>query len=149
MNIENTGGRVTPYGPGRRNGKFGGDVAEHGPVTSYKYEFDFDQLPGFDLTDNDMVLKIPAGSLIKEVYLKVKENFTGATAVDAGLEQPDGTAIDLNGLVVGAAATAGNTLVGTGALVGTVTIDEAIVNVALTGTATAGKAELIVRFVAQ
>lgn len=144
---EDIDGRQTFFGPGRTQNEFGGDIAKHGAFTEVKYLINFDSLPAAE-ENNDMFTIIPAGAVIDAAYLKVIEAFTGATDLDFGLVEPDGTAIDPDGLVAAAPIAAGNTIIGAGALIGTVIAEDAML-IADAANATAGKAELIVRYLAQ
>lgn len=114
--------------------------------------FSYDDLPVVSADDN-LILQIPANSWIKEAQLRVHTAFAGGTSYDIGLTEPDGTAIDADGIDAAVALTAidaaGETVSCDGALVGnTAGIGAAAgqIVVAATGTFTAGKATLRVVF---
>lgn len=113
--------------------------------------FNFDDLPtnGLDAA----ILRIPANSRIKRATLRVLTAFAGGTSYNIGLNQPDGTVIDADGIDAAVALavidTLGETVLCDGALVdalvGIGAADGQVV-VAATGTFTAGKAVLDVEY---
>lgn len=151
MTIEVTGGRPTHYGPRESNGKFGGKSAKLGSIVEIHYDFSYDDLPTDD-SGNEMVLALPAGARLVDSVFKVGTAWAGGTSLTVGLAQKDGTVIDADGLhtaaqLVTASMTAGAVLVGGGALIdASIGSDAGVVEVAATGTYTAGTAQLIVRY---
>ena len=149
MALESVGGRQTFFGPLGDKNKFGGKVADHGPVKTIRYSFDYDDLPDDD-QNNVMVLAIPANSLIVASTLKVGTAWAGGTSISVGLEQQDGTVIDADGLhaaILTAALTADAIDVGGGALIGATSgANIAVVAVTASGTYTAGTAVLEVEY---
>lgn len=110
--------------------------------TVQELTFSFDDLPvsGLDAA----ILRIPANSRISEATITVLDAMTGTTGtLTIGLEQEDGTAIDVDGIdaaVAQAVLVAGARIVADGALIGA-TIGAAAGQVIVTtgGTVTAGK----------
>lgn len=109
--------------------------------------FSYDDLPTNG--EDEAILRIPANSRIKEATLTVITAFAGGTSYNIGLNQPDGTVIDADGIDAAVASAAidavGETVACDGALVantaGIGAADGQVV-VAATGTFTAGKARL-------
>lgn len=125
--------------PSRYEGNHGEEVLE--------WTFSFDDLPtnGLDAA----ILRVPATARIKEATFHVITAFAGGTSYDFGLDQPDGTVIDIDGIDAAVATAAinavGETVIMDGALVGgTVDIGAADgqLTVVATGTFTAGKGRL-------
>lgn len=132
--------------------KFAGKTRTAGVVDQVVLEFNYDDLPSYGATDNN-ILTIPANSVIVSSKLYVKTAAVGGTSYTIGLHESDGTAIDADGLhtaaqLVTASLTAGAWLAGGGALVGA-TIGSAggQIVVADTGTYTAGSYKLVVEFI--
>ncbi len=113
--------------------------------------FSFDDLPVAGL--DEAILRLPANSRIIAATLRVHTAFAGGTSYNIGLKQADGTVIDVDGIDAAVALTAidavGETVVCDGALVNnTAGIGTAagVVEIAATGTFTAGKATLEVEY---
>lgn len=149
MALESTGGRQKFYGPAERNQKWGAKVAKHGSIVEVEYEFTYADLPAAD-DGNAMNIVIPAHSLLLDAYTKVGTAWVGGTSLNIGLVQEDGTAIDVDGIdaaVLTAALTANAIIVNDGALIGaTVGANDGVLEVAATGTYTAGSAKILVRY---
>lgn len=95
---------------------------------------------------------IPAGAIIKSATLITDEAFVGGTAVSVGTIKTDGTGAAATAVVTateGAIAnlTAGNVVVGAGALIGAATANPVQITYTLTGTFTAGKATLLIEYI--
>ena len=113
-------------------------------------EFDFDKLNSADAggaAGDNLILDIPADAYIKSSVLFVTEAFVGGTSLTVGSEA------DADGLHTAAQLATANltedaVLVGAGALVGAAW-DSApsTVEIAASGTFTAGKARLVVEYV--
>jgi hypothetical protein len=127
MGYENTSGRnvLDHYGPRTTTGKFGGVYGSKEPVKTAEWKFDYNDLPGGGVTS--LETQIPANARIISAKLEIITAFTStSTTTDLliGLEQGDGTAIDVDGLISAAEATqtaiatAGNVIDGAGTLVG-------------------------------
>ena len=110
--------------------------------------FGFDGLPAGGV--DQLIQRIPANSQVISARLQAIVAFAGGTSYAVGLEEPDGTVVDADGLITDANAplasldTAGEVVDGTGALVGAATpstVDVQVV-VTATGTFTAGEATL-------
>lgn len=102
---------------------------------------------------NDGDPYIPAGSLITGAWVIVETAFTGGTNIDIGLSQRDGTVIDDDGIdqaILTAALAANLAVVCDGALVGSTALvtSDAFIKVIETGTYAAGKAKLVIEYIA-
>jgi hypothetical protein len=98
---------------------------------------------------------IPIGAIIRDVKLEILTAWAGGTGLNIGTEQADGTDLDADGFYAAGAAgalanltPAGATVVGETTEIGTVlsNTQKAYVLVAASGTFTAGKARLVVRW---
>ena len=138
------------YGPRGVENKLPSVTNTLGTVRELVIDFDYNSLPSTDATDA-LVLAIPANSLIESAVLTVKTAFAGGTSLDVGLSTTAGVAVDADGLIAAAALAslnaAGKIVKGAGALVGASSGAAATqVTVAATGTFTAGKATLVVKY---
>jgi len=135
-----------------------GDINITGAETDQTLVLDLDltALPGAaDITPLDAF--VPAGSYIKEAFLIMSEGATsaGATTLDIGLAEQDGTPIDADGIDGAIAKTAidavGEVVRCDGDLSGgtaTVGADDAYVYFTVgTGPYTAGKGKLVINYV--
>lgn len=135
-----------------------GRVATKGgkaPNVTYERELRFDldatALPAAGGQTFDVF--VPAGSYIESARLIVTTAFAGGTNVTIGLAQRNGTPIDADGIdaTVATAALAANKVVRCdGALVGGadgVGANDAYVYAAASGTYTAGRATLIIKYI--
>ena len=112
---------ATHYGRRLEEGQHASVYHVDGNVFRQETTFRFDQLPVAVL--DELHQRVPANARVLSFTIKVHEDFTAttATALDFGLQEPDGTEVDNDGL---AAAVAIGTLVegaildGAGALVG-------------------------------
>jgi hypothetical protein len=147
--IENVGGRETIFGPSAPDQKLGATMSSDGPYTTLEYVFTYDDLPGAD-SGNAMVAKIPAGAQIKDSTMFVETAWLGGTNITIGSVDLDGSADDPDGLhaaIVTANLTADSIHVGAGSLIGASSGAEDVnVIVVATGTYTAGKSRLVVRY---
>ena len=81
------------------------------------------------------IAKVPAGSALFDAYVVVKGTAKSGATLDVGLAEKDGTPIDADGLVDGAAVDAKGISTGAGALIDTVIAEDGYVVVdAATGT---------------
>lgn len=140
------------YGPRTVENKLPSVLNTDGTVRELVIDFDFNSLPSTDATDA-LVLAIPANSLIESAVLTVKTAFAGGTSLAVGLSTTAGVAVDADGLITDANAplanvnAAGKIVKGSGALVGVSSGSAATqVTVTATGTFTAGKATLVVKY---
>lgn len=150
MALESVNGRQTFFGPSERTAlKYGGVVSGTGAIKVAKWEFEYDDLPADD-DGNAMLMEIPANSLIRSAVLKVGTAWAGGTNVNLGLAQTDGTVIDADGIdaaIATAALTANAIIDCDGALVGaSVGANDAVLEVTVSGTYTAGTAVLEVEY---
>ena len=119
-------GVANHYGTRTTKNKYGGqESTKMGVVKSAEWHFTYDDLPA--ALNSNLPQVIPANASIVSATLYIDEAFTstsGTTDLTVGLEQKDGTDIDIDGLLTAANATqttigtAGNVIAGTGALVG-------------------------------
>lgn len=111
------------------------------------YTFSFDDLPVAGL--DEAILRIPANARILRATIRIITAFAGGTTYNFGLEEADGTTIDVDGIDAAVALTAmdgiGDVVLCDGDLVGTLVgigAEPGQLVVAATGTYTAGKASL-------
>lgn len=153
--ITATRGTVEHYGPRKTDEKFGGRVSYNDMKKTAVWDFNYDDLPAG--AAHNLNLSIPANSTIISAKFRVITAFTStSTTTDllVGLEQADGTDIDLDGLLTAAnltqtvIAVAGSLTTGTGALVG-FTIGAAAGELSVTSSAAdllTGRAQVIVEY---
>src|SRR5690554_1677910 len=137
----NNGYPTTVYGATVVNdmAKKGASVADDGSKQGYvaEYIIDVTDLPSQSESDPS-ILTFPAGSVVSRVDLFVVEALSGGTDLDVGLAEPDGTAIDADGLVAAFTGTAAGAYAkGAGALIDTALTDAGQLDV--TTDHTAGK----------
>lgn len=126
-------------------------AGSHG-INVHTITFSFDDLP--DSGADEANLRLPANCYIESVSLRVLTAFAGGTSYLIGLEEADGSTIDADGISGTALAltemdAVGDSVVCDGALVGLlVGIGTAAgqVVIAATGTYTAGKAVLEIKY---
>lgn len=153
MSLENIGGRQTYLGPfDEKQSKYGVTLSGSEKEVDVVYEFSYNSLPAFVEAGNEMLKGIPANAQIVSSKLFVLDAWVGGTQLDIGLvKKSDGTTIDADGLdaaVLTAALTAGAIIEGDGALIGaSVGADAGVLEVAATGTYTAGSAKLILTYI--
>lgn len=177
MGIEyNVGGSRQHYGPRLDPGDFpvaaGAREVAYGNFVEVEYNFTYDNLPAWSATNalDACVPVIPAYAVITDAFLLVTTPWAGGTALEVGTFLASaGTAVDADGIIpaaVGVVANlnaAGEGVYGTGAqIVPPLTGDAAtgiiaatqttgaaavVVGVVATGTFTAGKAKLIIRYI--
>lgn len=135
-----------------------------------EYNFTYDNLPAWSASNAADAVNpsIAPYALIESAYLYVEEVFAGGTALEVGtFEAVAGTAVDADGLIpaaVGVLANldaAGDIVYGTGAQIangkevgatgiisaaGTTGAVAVVIGVVATGTFTAGRARLVVRY---
>ena len=156
--VEAKRGVLSSYGVRTTNQKYGGHIDDD-VIKTAQWTFNYNDLPAG--ATNNLGLSIPANSTILSAKMQIITAFTStSTTTDllVGLEQADGTDIDLDGLITAAQATQTTIAVvdsiidgasGTpGALIGT-TIGAAAGELIVTSSAadlTAGKARLIVTY---
>ena len=155
MALENTAGRgvLAHYGPRSTDEHYGGEAAGGGKLKHAVFKFSYDNLPVNN--DDGLTYTIPQGVMIKNVYVKATTDFASGTSYDIGLEEADGTVIDLDGLfdaltlaeinVGDDALSHGGT--NSGVLLNLETTAPAQLIVVETGTFTAGEAELVIEYI--
>ena len=89
-------GSMAHYGVRDTNQKFGGMVSDGGDSKKAIWTFDYDDLPVNGV--NQMQAYIPAYATMTECRISVLTAFVGGTGYDIGLEEADGSVIDLDGL---------------------------------------------------
>lgn len=176
MPIEYTGagGVRHNYGPvespSLKPAAAGSRESTYGNYVEVEYRFTFDNLPSWSAgRANDAVwVQLPALAVITDAVLVVEDAFVGGTALEVGtVLASSGAAVDVDGLIpaaVGVTANlgAGAAILGKGAQVasaasadtdGIITSAQTtgaapvLVSVVATGTFTAGRARLIVRYI--
>lgn len=126
-----------------------------GAIHQISVDIDFDKLGVPSVSDLTIrSAKIPAGSAVLSAYLVVaKAAATAATTVDIGTVELDGTAIDEDGLLDGAALSAGVKVGGDAseALIDKIVAKDSYIKIAPSATTAAAlgglKAKLIVEYV--
>jgi len=149
-------GVANHYGTRTTRNKYGGqESTKMGVVKSAEWHFTYDDLPA--ALDSNLPQVIPANASIVSATLYIDEAFTstsGTTDLTVGLEQKDGTDIDVDGLITAVNAESalidanGDVVNGTGALVGKgiganpgqLIVDKSVDDL------TAGKARCVVEF---
>lgn len=157
-NFESVNGRLTHYGPRGLGGKEGRSQSRVGNDVEVVYEFTHDELPLVASEVNEMINTFPEGSHILEASFTVVEAFAGSDGSSTdpflaiGLAEPDGTAIDADGLVVVDALTdvdaVNDVIVGAGALIDTAVAEKSQLVAALDGSSslTAGKGKVFLKY---
>lgn len=149
------------YGPREVVDSFGGQVSTSHAVKELEIVFDYDDLPG-PTSGLEMEQYVPEGAVVLSARFQTITAFAGGTSFDIGLQENDGTEIDNDGLWdalllaetnavnewsdasthtgtnSGALILAGASAAGLSA--------NAYVNVAATGTYTAGKGKIVIEY---
>lgn len=150
--IKIDGRAATHYGIREIEDVLGSKYAGTDGTNVLTHTFSFDDLPVASLDEAN--LGLPANSFIESVSLRVIEAFAGGTSYLIGLAETDGTTIDADGISGPALALTemdaiGDNVACTGALVNLLVgigSDVGQVEVVATGTYTAGKAVLEIRY---
>lgn len=144
-NQEFVGGRFTHFG-GRDNGnKYGASYSRVDGSTELVYTFDFDDYPAASET-NGMVYCIPEASIIEQVAVYAVEAAAGTGPLVVEHVTPaNGSAVALASVTT-ANLTAGAHVLGAGAGVGVSTGAASIRQIRVTGTLTAGKFKVVVKY---
>ena len=122
MSIETAAvrGVTVNYGARTTSGKYGRFGNTNGVVKSAEWTFSYDDLPV--ASEDIMGVSLPAYTKIVSARLEILTAFAGGTSYNLGLEQADGTDIDVDGIDAAVALTAmdarGDVVVCNGALVG-------------------------------
>lgn len=132
--------------------KFGGQVTTSGRTKQVSWKFSYDDLPVNG--PGKMEAFVPKGAFITNAWINVLTAMTGTVGtLTIGLEEADGTVIDVDGIdvAVAQAALVLNTwIICDGALVNTagnlITGDGQLL-VSTGGTVTAGKFEVIIEYI--
>jgi hypothetical protein len=144
------------YGPRAVEEKYGGTYTSKDQTNIATWIFDATDLPAGSTTNSEM--SIPANATIIAASLEIITAVVStSTTTDllVGLEQADGTDIDLDGFVTAAQATQtailveGDRIVGSGALVGS-TIGTAAGELSVTSSAAdllSGKCRVVVEYI--
>lgn len=126
-------------------------------VLDFDYASATDTIEGPTAANDSSYGYIPAGAVIRDASFTVLEAFSDTasfTGLEVGLDELDGTEIDMDGFLASGSGGAKANLTSTGAvacattLIGDVMTDNAYPYVATTGSAdpTAGRARLVVRY---
>jgi len=151
MGYENSAGLGVRnhYGPKLMNEKFGGITTTGGAVKQAEWVFSYDDLPVNGT--GDMEALIPAGSYINKAWIEVVTAMAGTSGtLTVGLEEPDGTIIDVDGIdvAVAQAALVANAWIDcNGALVDSGIGVDAQLLVSTGGTVTAGEFRVVVEYI--
>lgn len=151
MSRENSSGRgvFAHYGPRATNEKGGGALNAGGRKKQLVATLAYDDLPAGGL--DDALSQIPAGAVITGGWASVTVAWVGGTSIGIGLVEPDGTAMDPDGLW-GAIATAEidaltESVAADGALVDTRLDTSGVLTTVVVGTYTAGELQVVVEYV--
>ena len=148
------------YGPRKVEGKFGSQRPSMSHIKEVSWTFTYDNLPVHS-ESNKLIQQLPANIIPLEAYLYVHTAFASGTSYDIDLVEPDGTAIhsgedklwdalavaEIDASVVTAAiksSTHGGT--NSGDALNVKTDEIAQLQVVATGTFTAGKATISLRY---
>lgn len=126
----NNDGLIVQFGTELRTTGGGGEFHWTGPYVQHEFDIDFSKLNAFgNITPLDYTVRIQNGAQIKDAILEVEVPFTsgGAPTLDVGLVDdtaPTTDSHDIDGFVAATSLTSlnavGKTVVGAGALIGTV-----------------------------
>ena len=135
------------YGPRTTDEKFGGTTSDD-VIKTAAWSFDYNDLPASGATNLQNV--IPANARVLEALLEVITPFNASLTV--GLETSAGVAIDADGLIAAAQASAaaaavgGAVITGTGALIKK-TVGTSAGELVVATTSTAGRGRVLVRYI--
>ena len=152
MSFENAAGLGVRnhYGPRSVNDKFGGQTSTGGFYKTAEWVFDYNDLPVNGPLSMEAL--IPAGAFIQSGYLEVVEPMTGTSGtLTVGLEEGDGSIVDIDGIVTAAAGVqaalgANDVVVANGALIGTGIGVDAQLLVTSGGTVSGGKFKVVIEY---
>lgn len=135
-------GVAAHYGPREVNNSHGGqESTKMGVTKTAEWDFKFDNLPA--VLDSNLPQVIPGNASVINATVFVDDNWTGATALSVDLVEKDGT-VALADIVPATDLDEGDV---TTADVGTkVSANPVQLVVTTTGTATAGKARVVVQY---
>jgi len=150
----NSLGSAQYYGPRDYDAGYGYTITSFGRVKVLEYVYDYTNLPAASANDAAVPV-IPANSYIVEGYHQVIDAFTvGSTdTINFGLDQTDGTTIDVDGLdatVDLEGQSVGDWTTFNGALIGaSVGANDAQVTVetSAAGAVTAGKGVIVLKYI--
>ena len=142
---EFTGGRFTHYGPRGQDGKYGRKYSRVDGSSEAVYEFDFSDYPAASAT-NELVLSIPASALIESVAVHALAAAAGAgPLVIEHVTPANGSAVALASVTT-ANLTLGAHVLGAGVGVGVSVGAASVRQIRATGTLTAGKFKVVVKY---
>ena len=146
----NNDGLSWRFGPGQADSKDSGHFRTNGSTQEVELEFDYTDLTASANTILSHGQRLPKGARIESAEIFVTTAFAGGTTVDVGLIKSDFTTeLDYNGFdaaVATAALTAGASITGDGALIGTVLSENGVFTVGAAGTYTAGAAKVRIKY---
>jgi hypothetical protein len=142
---------LNSYGVRTTKSKFGG-VLDDDVIKTAAWTFTYDDLPAWG--SDKLEHLIPAYAKVLEARFEVLTAFAGGTSLSVGLARSsDGVAIDVAGFVTAAQGalaninTRGQFITGSGALINaSVGANAGELTVTATGTFTAGKARVLIRY---
>lgn len=109
------------------------------------WEFDITN-PASESDTDTAVVTLPAGAVVKSADVFVKTALTGGTNFAVGLTQPDGSALDPDGLLAASTTLTVGYQQGGGNLLDTALTADGQLTVALTGSFTAGVLKVYVKY---
>ena len=153
--IDSKRGVANHYGVRATDGKYGGQLASNGEVKKAEWDIVYNDLPVAGT--NNLQYSIPANSTIVSAKLYIGTAWTStSTTTDllVGLEQADGTDIDVDGLIAATEATQATIAVANSVISGAVglvgkTIGAAAGELIVAGSASdllTGTAKLVVEY---
>lgn len=144
-NQEFVGGRFTHFGGRSQDDKYGSQYSRVDGSTELTYTFDFNDYPAASAT-NELVLSIPASALIEQVSVHALEAAAGAgPLVIEHVTPANGSAVALASVTT-ANLTEGAHVLGAGAGVGVSVGAASVRQIRATGTLTAGKFKVVVKY---
>ena len=155
MSYENSAGLSVRnhYGPKliSESEQFGGQSSTGGLMKQAIWEFDYDNLPVNSAIGGGMEAQIPAYAHVISAHLEVITAMSGTSGtITLGLEESDGTVIDVDGIDVAVAQAvliAKAVIVCDGALIGKTLLNTpGQLLVSTGGTVTAGRFKLVVEY---
>lgn len=138
----NEDGLKVPFGTSDGVQSNGGSVHTVGMNKELRLDLDASNLPVVGSAVSTDNVGIPAGAGIISASLRTTETFSGAITI--GTMGTDGVVEDADGLLTTVTPASGSFIAGTGAQIGTAADEDLYIAVA--GTVTTGKAQLVVEY---
>ena len=129
---------------------FGGNASTGGLHQQAQWTFDYDNLPVNNASGGEMEITVPKGATILSAQIEVLTAMDGTSGtLTVGLEENDGTVIDVDGIdaaVAQAALVANAVIECDGALIGTQLAEDGQLLVSTGGTVTAGRFKVVIEY---